>query len=455
MNVNTVNDESLKILSVMPDEISEELFKEKIGRGDELKKLQDLGILRIDNSDNISINQNCDKILKIKKLINDKEIKEIHEDILNEFYIPKVNSFKIDSYSEFMDCVQYFINTSYHLNCLRKYDESIKYIFKIAKKMVYWGKKDFLKLKLKEYEKLKISKVNIMWKEYFNLFSDIIVDDFQIYEESNFEDRFLSLESSEKEDKLLFIEVKNLEGIYWRNCKNNKEKSLEIYNSVLDNFYNYDFNKEDTEINIARSRLLQNKALCYWGNDSQEVFKIMNKAEKILEKCNDKYELLKFYCNKLTFLYENNNNDPKIIDYLMLINSYIKDSDYPDLERQYYNLLSKMFYNSDENEDIDHYFEIKSYVFQLDMLLYYPYFINDFINMFDNIENDIKEKKFDIIKGLDRISSVLNELDLDDEYYFVLALQQFIKGEEYKDAIEKVNIKPMIDFFNDYTENLR
>lgn len=441
-----IRSKDFKIFSVLPYKISEELFKEKVGSGDTLKNLIENKIVTYDE-DKIRVNNNSEYINSLIESVSVDEKLEMHKMIIEEFYFWRVKYYKCNDYKEFMDEYESFINLAYHLRELKRYDDSIKYIFLIAKKLIFWGQKTILIDELEKFDDNQIILENKLNKYYYLLFADIIVPSNQALDLNKISKQFDEFNQLEKMNFKLYLKCKNLEGVFEKNYKNNIETTLNIYTQLIKKCKNT-LKYGNKDIEVILSHILQNMAICYINTDLDKAIEIVGEAEKYISKYEDEnYELLKLILNKLVMFRIRDTNDLDFMEYLGKFREISGDFMFPDIERRYYNLLAEMVF---EDESIEEFFELKSYVLIRDLFLYDQYFILDFVSVLNKIKPYIKNKSKQIIPGLNIISSVLEEYECMDEYMFIEALKSFIKGKGYKRNIAQINNSSLVDIFNKY-----
>lgn len=435
-----------EILSIIGYDITEELFKEKIGIGDELKVLVDNGVLE---------KSYIGYRLRDKSLIppvDNIRKTELHMDILQTYYYKKIDQLTLLDYDDFYNNLHYFLNALYHINSLNNYDEAFKYILKIAKKMVYWGKKDVLNELLNNIPNSSLSKENILWKTYLDLFIQIVPFYNSHINEDELNNKFLLFKESKNLNKRLYCEALNLQGIFTRIYLKDLIKARSLHENVINLFENIkDLEEEDY---LILGRTYENISFFYSKEESKFSTKFLEKADEYLQKTNDKYERLKLMYYKFVLDYKNGMADESLSKHVLNIENYLKDFRFPDIERNLYNTLSE--YGLSRENDFESYFKIKTHVLDCDLALYQEYFISDFLRINNTIKRSIKEKKEQITDSINTLIDFLEKTQLKSECYFIKAVKCLLSNQEYDNDLNKVeneDLKRMFSFYIDYINN--
>ncbi|MGV8147183.1 MAG: hypothetical protein ACLKAK_12060 [Alkaliphilus sp.] len=439
-----------KILTVLPYKISEELFKEKIGSGDDLKNLIDMEALK-KYHDGYMLNDHNSMIGDIIKAVDDELKTKLHNDMSENFYKPRIKQREIIDYTDFVQKYNDYINLSYHLRELKKYDESMNTLFDIAKKLVYWGERDLLVEELKKFDSSKINDENKLWKIYYKLFAEIIGPHNRSLDLDYVNRQFKHFESCKEINAFLYIESKNLEGIFARVYEKNLEKATDIH-LRLKRICIDELNLIDDRDAALYGKILQNIAFCYMDRSLDESIGFMEQAKKILKQTNDRYEVSKLHFYKLLLHYRKDPECREIIEYLKIMKECINEFTFPDIERNFYNLIAEMGF--DTNKNFRDYFETKLFALDCDLALYTECFQVDLFSILFKIKENWNELRDDIIEGLDILIEFMDSTFLKDECLFFEALLNYAKGEKYIFIIDKMESEGLKAIFNDFAKDL-
>lgn len=450
-----MNFDKYNILSILDYPITDELFKEKIGSGDDLKELVKERILREDWDGRYLVNFESSKI---KKYSVDVDKESIHKKIIQDYYLYNLKEDITLDYRVFSERYQDYINLSYHYRAIGEYDCAIENIFKISKKLVYWGYGDKL---LEEFDKYKLEQLKVMdnnlWKQFYIFFCQLINPSLTIKEFEFFE--FIKIiEKDPIGNQNLYLEMKNLEGLYYENIKKDTSKAINIFKEVItfieDNKLNENCNADNyQQIKMSYARVLENSAI--YGSDINLVRdnEPLYKAEEIFKKYNDEYELCKLYFFKA----KAKAKDCEINDFIQeckKIKKVLNKYAFPDIERNYFNLLAN-FMLEDYDTDFTGYIEMKVEALTTDLLLYPKDFLFDIFDILRNIEGLWRNEGYKIAEDLDPLIEFLNKMEIEDELYFIKGIKLFLEKEREDTEFEKIKDKPLKDFAYKYIEALK
>jgi hypothetical protein len=432
-----------ELFNILPYDIPEELFKQKIGTGDYLKQLQEEDSIYI-TGQGIRIKESFLKNHRIE--LAEKKKEELHLDIINNFYIPKLQNIKVVDYDDFVTYHNFYINLAYHYQQLSRYDDAIQQVSYIAKKMQYWGMKEALINFLNKLPDEKLNEESKFLKTYYNMFSMVlsgsdVSNDFQ-----ELKSKFIFLEQLKERDILLFVESKNLEGIFYRIFEKNIEKAVQIHKESIE-LINNQTNKENI-YNTAIGRIFENLSFCYEeGNEFEKAKEAMIEAQDYLERGNDSYELAKMHFYKASFYYNSKSENLLWVPCLREINTYLEKHRFPDIERNLYNLLSRIEFERERR--LNNYFKFKSHALDCDLVLYHEHFVTDFISIYNFILENKDEYKKQIVEGLKCVAGLLEEANMEDERLFIAVIEAFLNGEQYLHIKNRIRNQSLVKLFDE------
>ncbi len=432
----------MRVLSVLPSVISEELFKQKIGTGDRLEQMLRDGDIKKEGQ-YIQISKGFLEKQNIKLTEHEREL--LHLDIIKTFYAPKLENAEIIDYNDFIKYSDLYINLSYHYQQISKIDDALCQITPIAKKMQYWGKKELLVEILNSLDDEELSEDKGFLKAYFLLFSQMLSFNLNSNAIEDMKNKFIFLEKAKHRNFLIYLETKNLEGIFKRIFEKSPEKAIKVHNETINLIKKDEINGE--RINAICGKIFENLSFSYQQIDEkEEAEKNMEKAEEYLKKSGDPYELAKMYFYKVLFKY---NSEPKEFSWIPCLeqfNESLKGYRFPDIERNKYNMLSRI--EIEIRGNFENYFKFKSRVLNCDLVLYQDYFVTDFISIYNTILKNKDKYKKEIARGLNDIIDVLQGTNLEDEKLFIEMMTAYFNGEEYSRIKNEIKNQSLIGLFD-------
>lgn len=438
-----------ELLSILKYPISDNLFKDKIGTGEELRDLVKAGILEIDGCGYYQVNYNSDKIIHQDSLINQKEL---HENIIETYYLKNINKEINSDYSIFISGYLDYINLSYHYRELGDFNSAIENIFYIAKKLTFWGFGDELLVELDKYKEHKLNVKNSLWRQYYICFCNLI----GLGGEIDADEFFDLIESIEQQDltdfNILYLEIKNLEGIYFKQVKNDNTKAITIFEKEIKRYKELN-NNLSKELRLAYARILENLAFSINKSNVKKSNEYFAKAKEIFEEFDDNYELAKLHLLKLCL--PNNDNKERMISIINEHNKLIgilNKHNFPDIERNLFNILSEEFFTKDES--FDKYMETKIQALIRDLVLYFENFEIDFIDILHKIEETLKNGNDKIEESIDLLLKFLDEVGLIDELYFIEGIKAHLSNKDTNGKLSKISNKNLKKLAEQYIEEL-
>ena len=428
------------LLLLLKYTIPEDLFKEKIGTGDDLNRLINEGIVEKTIS-GVRVNESFYE--KCKHILTDGEKLKLHTEMIESFYLPKIDTASICDYNDFSNIYIYFKNLAYHYFAINKFDESMQVVEKIAKKMFYWGLKNELTSYLESLDDNTLTHRNKLLKMYYYNFTHILSSSSLEDKLAKIEDNFQLLDKIKDVDLLLYFESRNLYGIYNRVWKSNIPEAKRTYHEVIEEIKK--LQGENFQFDTILGKIYENLSFCYQVDKAyEEAEELFEKAEEHLKRSQDIYELAKLYFYK-TYFAESVKGDLIWIQSFIKLNEYIDKYTLPDIERNTLKFISDV---EKKNGEIENYFKLMSKVLDCDLILDKEYFINDFVAIF----NVIKEKKESnseiIVNGINHILNFLRSTDLEDEILFFELILAYLKSENYCLIRNKIKNKSLIELFN-------
>ncbi len=427
-----MNNKKLELLSLLSYGFTEELFKEKIGSGSELRELEDGKEIEKDGD-----LYRVKEVEKFRNKIEENEKKAFLNDVIENFYKPKIGSIDEVDFSKLLKNYSILIQLYSAYFNLKEYDFAIESIFKYAKKMIYWGFKDHLKIWLENFEDRMISDKNQKWKDYYLAFSDIMVGYNFNTDYKNIENIFNKYEFNDNDE--LSLEMRNLKAIYYRMHLKKVEKAIELHKENI-KILNEENVVENIDIHIGRS--YENLSLCYINSNLEKSIKIAKKAEAYLLKANDNYELSKLYYNILNLYIKQEGKLDEIFKYFRLCANIVQEFDYPDISRNVINLFSD--YCIKEYCDFDQYFRLKTQVLNDDSILYSEYFASDFISIVRTIRRNSDKN---IVSYMNPLINYLEKSEYTDEYYFMKSVKLSIENKPHKSVLSKIKNASLKNLF--------
>lgn len=419
--------EKSELLSVIDYAFTEEFFKDKIGTGEELKDLINQEIV---------IKKN-DKYFEVKKFekqhLNEIKKRELHQNIA-DYYKKKLYEQKVEDYSDFLEVMDLSIKLAQHLNYLKKYDESISYIFKIAKKMIFWGKRDILYEVFNKYLEQDLTEQSIYRREYFVLLDKIVLNIDNNLSEKNIINKFQDLDKELTIESKYSCDIKNLKGIFNRLYKTNYKSAIKHHQEVIAFYENQNDIEYDDYVRYGIN--YENLAFCYIGKDNECVREYFIKAQECLEKSKDVYELAKLVYYKMCLEFIINEDAKNIFKYVEEYNKCTGQLKIPDIERNIYNLLADKHFI--KKNDIESFFECKAYALDCDLVLYSQYFEEDFYSILNFIESNYGNYKNEIVNGLKILINFFRDVNMRDEINFIEGLNCYLNDKDYNEFVNNI-----------------
>lgn len=443
-----MNNKKYEILSILDYPISENLFKEKIGTGEELRELQEKDILSEITPGYFMVDFDFSEINNIN---NVDDTKKLHQDMIDTYYLKNLDNQVNSDYPIFMKGHLEYINISYHYRALLQFDKAIENIFIIAKKLVFWGFGYELMDELNNYESDQLKDINKLWKEYYKFFFQLM-HPYGDVEESEFFEFIKEVEISLKEKHILYFDSKNLEGIFYKNIKNDEIKAIGIFEELIKDFKLID-DISCKDMKLSYARILENLAICKKDDSIKMINEYFDEAEKIFKEYDEYYELSKLYYFKLYLLNNNEENMPYIIQEHDNLSSILMKYTFPDVERSLFNFLSNKSFI--ENKHFGKYMEIKIESLTRDMVLYFEYFMNDLYDILYEIEDNWGDKAIEINDGIDLLLDFLEEVELADELYFIKGIKSRLMNEDIEKEIDKIKDESLKEFAYKYINRLK
>lgn len=441
--------EKYKLLTILNYPVSDSLFKEKIGTGEELRELVKTKVLIDNQNEYFCVNFDSPEI---KEMVLQADINLLHQDIINSYYATNIDRNVNFDYVTFIDKYRDYINLSFHHKSLGNNNDAVKCIFYIAKKLVYWGLGDLLVEELEKYTIDDVDRENYLWKQFYLFFYQLMHPSKSI--EVNEFLKFVSTIESESysNNKELYFETKNLEGIFYNSVKNDTLRAIEIFDKLIKTLEKYnDLNKE---LKLIYARLIENYAICKYGSDFCVLDKELDKVEEIFAESKDFYELCKLHYFKALVLQNVEDTENVIlVQEFDRIDTILDEHAFPDLERNFYNLLSNFTFK--ETSSLEHYLKFKIEVLTRDLVLYFNYFMNDWIDILNKIENRYQNEDSEIVNNLEPLINFLTEIGLDDELLFINGVILFLQGKSEVSEFEKIENQDLRSFAYEYVDILK
>lgn len=435
-----MENKKVKFLSLLSCGFTEEFFKDQIGSGIELKELEEKKVLS--REEDIYIVKDPENFAEY---ITQEEKRKFLLDIIQDYYKPKLDAISEVDYKALIVIYPISLQLSAAYLELEEYDLAINSIFRIAKRMIYWGKKNDVRNMIERFPTDMLSSQQKKWKEYYILFSDIMINHNINIDNKRIQELFTNYSGNDE----LEYEIRNLEAIYNRIYRKDIYKAIEIHERNLERL------KKETKLtnsDVIIGRNYENLAFCYINSNVEYAIKNAENAEMYFKKANDNYELCKLYYNLLNINIKKEENMEETIKYLKLSMEILNEFYYPDLLRNIINLFAD--YYPEKNSDLDYYFKLKVKVLQNDLLLYTDYFISDFISIVDTIKNSMDKDISNNIDSVDQIINFLEENRYIDEFYFMKGVKNKIKKKSYKTCIDKIKNSSLKELFNEIFKNM-
>lgn len=438
-----------ELLSIFKYPISDNLFKEKIGTGEELEKLLEKEILEKDKFGYYKVNFHSKEIASCNNLSNKKEL---HQNIIETYYLRNIDKEVNMDYSKFVGNYIDYINLSYHYRELKDFNSAIEKIFYIAKKSIFWGFGHELLIELDNYKDHELNHENFLWKQYYLSFYNFIHPAGEINEKE-----FFNLIGNIEEQDLnnfyaLYLEVKNLEGIYFKQIKNDNKKAVKIFKEEVKKYEK--FNKDLCKnIEIAYGRILENLAMGIHKTNMEKSNEYFNKAKDIFKKYDENYELAKLHLFKLTLLgNDNEENIASVIEEHDQLSTILNKYAFPDIERNLFNLRSDELFRKEK--DFNGYIEMKIQALIRDTVLYFENFEMDFIDVLQRIEETLKSVDNNIEASIDLLLEFLSDAEFLDELHFVEGIKNYLSDKGTSKNFSKIKNTNLREFAYEYIERL-
>ncbi len=445
--------EIIKKLSIIEYPISEDLFKENLGTGEELKGLIAANvILEAEAEEDLYVvNFEANEIKAVQREITDEERETMHRNLIAAYYKERVGGAINEDYKLFIEVYRDYINLAYHYSRVNDKNSAIRCIFDIAKRLVYWGDGELLISCLEEYRQEDLTHSHRLWREYYIAFCNLMCPQGDLDA-----DRFVSFiqaleEENPADDQLLYFEAINLYGIYYKNIKMDNEGAKAIFSDAIKKYHL--INTSDRGLEAAYARILENMALCEIEADLKLAHRYQAEAEAIFEAAKDYYELAKAYYLKLVLL--ENHDEISIQDILeecRKMNDVLEEYAFPDVERNYYNLVSDL--ELSYNNDFQQYLVLKTHVLTRDLVLYDDNFNDDMYDILYSISELYMERHKAIADSLDTLISFFDEVDLVDEGYLFKGIKAAIINEA-SDSFEKIQDLGLRELGASYVRHLK
>lgn len=431
------------LFCVTNNNIPEDLFKQKIGTGDFLEQLiQNGSVIRTD----LGIKASDTIYLEVSKNISPNRKKELHIDIINSYYLPKICEIKIVDYNDFVKSYILYINLILHYYEISEYDKAIEQLFPIAKKMYYWGmEKEVLEL-INKFSDEQLNQKNTFYKLYYYLFCNILSMTSEDIEYKGLVNKFLVIEEVKSIDFHLYLEMKNLEAIFYRKIPDSLSIAMKIYLNILD-----ELNEpiiSDFSYFATLGRIYLNLCFCYEYFDKEIAMGYLSLANKYLKKTDEPYEMAKFHYLSAQLLFNSNEDFPLFLESINELRSYLEKYAFPDIERNLFNLLSMV--ELQKNNRIDNSLKLKTRALACDLVLNDNFLISDFLDIYNIMLQHKDEYKKEISEVINEITDVLNESNFEDEILFMRAIKAFLQGDEYKDIKDKISNISLVKLFDEF-----
>lgn len=138
------------------------------------------------------------------------------------------------------------------------------------------------------------------------------------------------------------------------------------------------------------------------------------------------------------------------------INKIFKEYDFPDIERNFYNLLSDLVF--EQSFDFEQYVGIKIESLIRDLVLYSENFITDWYDILYKVESIVNRSNghIELDTGLKLLGEFLDEIGLTDELYFIEAIILFLQQHKIVESkLNKIKNESLRKFGYDYIANLK
>ncbi len=444
----------IKKLSIIEYPISEGLFKESLGTGEELKGLIAANIILAseEEEDLYYVNFEADEVRAALGEITDEEREMLHRNLIEGYYKERVAGSINEDYKHFIEGYRDYINLSYHYANINDKNSAIRCIFDIAKRLVHWGKGDLLILSLEEYSPEDLNHSNSLWREYYIAFCNLMCPHGEL-DSDGFVRLIQSLEDENPaaDDQLLYFEAINLYGIYQKNILTDNEGAKAIFQGAIKKYRLID--NGDKGIAASYARILENMALCEIEDDIREAHRYQTEAEEIFEAGEDHYELAKAYYLKLVLLENHDEISMKdILEECRKMNDILEEYAFPDVERNYYNLVSDL--ELSYNNDFEQYLVLKTHVLTRDLVLYDENFIDDMYDILYSISELYIERNEAVADSLNILIDFFNEVDLVDEGYLFKGIKEALDNES-SDSLQKIDDTGLMELGASYVRHLK
>jgi len=402
---------------------TEDFFKEKIGSGDYLKKLLDVKVLRKMSLNLYTFNEDIGF---------ETAADEDHLGFINYYEERAISKYTGYDYDTLFNKYHFNLNIAYHYFEIGRYDEGIKYIIYIAKKVIYWG---FEKELYDLCEAINLSSRDDYLSYYIKLLISLLTNrsyDIQIPIEMN----------KNNITDFLYNNIQNLFGIHYAN-NDKRDKAIIIYDQMIDELKDSDL----LSLGIAYENqfILKN-----FDTDCVQSIELIDNAIDCFNKCEDIYELLKAKLYKMKIKYKfGDYEENELID----IRKSLDVNFFPDLDYEYYKFKSQL--NPDGILNINEYFELKVKTMTLCLLLEKDYseeFIEILIRLLKYVNDTrdkgkLKEVDFSILE------SFFAKYKINPEKTLLVIVKKKINGENYSSELELIDTDTK-KFIDEYLKDL-
>lgn len=344
--------------------------------------------------------------------------------------------FKPFDYGSYQENLDSYVDKIDRLRSVGEQDSAIELLFNFARFMVAWGDKELLKGLLDSFDDSVINHKNRLYKRFYLFFEQIIP---YYNPELNLEKTkadLAELSGLSHEYTELYLEIRNLNGIFSRLYMKDKDQAIAIHENSL----KVAVGQRTQILDVLAARSLLNLSLCYRDKQDQtEALSLWNRAYEIVKELDNPYFKCKMYIIKAGILFNKDTEKEKLdlaemVSTFRMIDEITFEYDFPDLERIYHNLLGDVSLKL--NKDYSGYFVQKGNVFYCDEVLYFENFNQDFVHMLQDIK-DCLEDKDEFVDDLDHIIECLDELQLEDEAVFIEGVKNFLRETPQKDIMIK------------------
>lgn len=439
------------IVSILPHyyKITTDFFKEKIDKGEELKKLEKEGLVEVYEG-TVYLQ---DALLKKNNVkLTKEEENEIHKDLIENYYKDKLFDKKIIDFDEYDSYKHLYINLAYHYMCIEKYNSALEVILKIADRMIKWGDRERFFTIVDDIPNNKISLKNSLWILFYKLQSEILIVYNGNINEKEVEEILEKLKSSKAVDMILYIEYKNLEGCFLRIYNNDIEGAINSYYDGLktckENIY-----LDKCEYKKMLGRLYLNISLCFQNSDYEKVIRTMDKAETHIMESKDMYYIVKYYYLRLHILYKIDKKSVDNFKYYKELFEIMERYSFPDIERHIFSILAKSEIEIEKN--FEAYFELITNTLACDLVLYFELFEKSLSEILMIIQDNYDESCKEIHRNLNKLIDFLRDVYLFDESNFLKCISNFMVGIDYDEIKREIKNESLKNVLDEYINLLK